>query len=116
MRGRRKCQICDGPIVNGRCKYCGMPYRSDEELYHLNENRREHYRHVSSSVRQKLRESEIPLSDRNSNAYIEQIKTGNRKPQQKRQGKKSTNILSKAGIAYVIFLLFVVLVNMGGCR
>ena len=32
----KRCQVCDGPIVNGRCKYCGMPYRNDMELYHLN--------------------------------------------------------------------------------
>ena len=25
----KRCQVCDGPIVNGRCKYCGMPYRND---------------------------------------------------------------------------------------
>lgn len=38
----KRCQVCDGPIVNGRCKYCGMPYRNDMELYHLNEDRSEH--------------------------------------------------------------------------
>lgn len=31
----KRCLVCDGPIVNGRCKYCGMPYRNDMELYHL---------------------------------------------------------------------------------
>ena len=50
----RKCQVCDGPIVNGRCKLCGMPYRNDEELYHLNENRRDHYTHASAEVRKKM--------------------------------------------------------------
>ena len=30
-----RCQLCDGPIVNGRCRDCGMPYRKDELLYHL---------------------------------------------------------------------------------
>ena len=34
---RKRCQVCDGPVVNGRCKLCGMPYRNDETLYHLNE-------------------------------------------------------------------------------
>lgn len=43
-----KCQICDGPIVNGTCKYCGMPYRRDEMLYHLNENRRDHEAHAKT--------------------------------------------------------------------
>lgn len=43
---RKRCQICDGPIVDGRCKLCGMPYRNDAVLYHLNENRRDHYKHA----------------------------------------------------------------------
>ena len=60
----KRCQVCDGPIVDGRCKYCGMPYRCDAELYHLNEDRSEHYRHASAKVRKAMRESEIPLPDR----------------------------------------------------
>ena len=42
-----KCPLCDGTVVNGRCKECGMPYRNDEILYHLNESRSDHYRHAS---------------------------------------------------------------------
>ena len=61
----KRCQVCDGPIVNGRCKYCGMPYRNDMELYHLNEDRSEHYRHASAKVKKAMAENEIPLSDRN---------------------------------------------------
>ena len=61
----KRCQVCDGPVVNGRCKYCGMPYRNDMELYHLNEDRSEHYRHASAKVRKAMAESEIPLPDRN---------------------------------------------------
>lgn len=61
----KRCQVCDGPIVNGRCKYCGMPYRNDMELYHLNEERSDHYRHASAKVRKAMAESEIPLPDRN---------------------------------------------------
>ena len=45
---KKRCQVCDGPVVNGRCKLCGMPYRNDETLYHLNENRSTHYRHATS--------------------------------------------------------------------
>lgn len=61
---RKRCQICDGPIENGRCKWCGMPYRNDEVLYHLNEDRSEHYRHATPEARRALRESEIPLGDK----------------------------------------------------
>lgn len=60
----KKCQICEGPIVNGRCKWCGMPYRNDETLYHLNENRSEHYKHASKKARAQMKEREIPLADR----------------------------------------------------
>ena len=66
---KKRCQVCDGPIVNGRCKLCGMPYRNDETLYHLNENRSDHYRHATSRARAIMRQEEIPLGDK---------KTGNR--------------------------------------
>lgn len=56
----RRCCICDSPIVNGRCKVCGMPYRNDEEMYHLNENRRDHYKHSSPQVRERLLSLERP--------------------------------------------------------
>ena len=46
-----RCPLCDGPVVNGRCKDCGMPYRKDEILYHLNESRDDHYRHASDKAR-----------------------------------------------------------------
>ena len=71
----KKCQVCGGPVVNGRCKYCGMPYRNDMELYHLNEDRSEHYRHSSAKVRKAMAESEIPL-------------TGQKTKQQKKPVKK----------------------------
>lgn len=59
-----KCPVCDGPIINGRCKFCGMPYRKDELLYHLNENRSEHYKHASAKVQREMRREQIPLPDR----------------------------------------------------
>ena len=58
------CPICGDQIVNGRCKFCGMPYRNDEALYHLNESSREHYRHASPSVKRKMREATVPLGDK----------------------------------------------------
>ena len=50
MAGQR-CQVCGGKVVNGRCSLCGMPYRNDEVLYHLNEPREIHYKHASAKVR-----------------------------------------------------------------
>lgn len=57
---REKCQICDGPISQGRCRYCGMPYRKDELLYHLNENQEEHYRHATPRARAILDQKKAP--------------------------------------------------------
>ena len=51
MRGKKRCQVCDGPIADGRCTLCGMPYRKDEVLYHLNENRSDHYRHATEQAK-----------------------------------------------------------------
>ena len=99
----KRCQVCDGPIVNGRCKYCGMPYRNDMELYHLNEDRSEHYRHASAKVKKAMAENEIPLSDRNkavpkaaktSSARTQTIRTQNTKVQTSRiqtSGTKKTS-------------------------
>ena len=55
-----RCPLCDGPVVNGRCKDCGMPYRKDEILYHLNESRRDHYQHASDKARKIMREQQRP--------------------------------------------------------
>lgn len=57
------CPVCGDQVINGRCRFCGMPYRNDEAMYHLNESSREHYRHASSSVKQKMREAAVPLGD-----------------------------------------------------
>ena len=55
-----RCPLCDGSVVNGRCKDCGMPYRNDEILYHLNESRRDHYQHASDKARKIMREQQRP--------------------------------------------------------
>ena len=61
---KNRCQVCEGPVVNGRCRLCGMPYRNDETLYHLNENRSDHYRHATNRARAMMRQEEIPLGDK----------------------------------------------------
>ena len=81
---RKRCQICDAPVVNGRCKLCGMPYRNDELLYHLNENRSDHYRHATSRARAMMRQDEIPLGDKkpsgNNRSLGDKKPSGNNKP------------------------------------
>lgn len=59
-----RCQVCDGPIVNGRCKYCGMPYRNEEVLYHLNESRSDHYRHATPKAKKIMAQQAVPVADR----------------------------------------------------
>lgn len=66
--GRMKCQVCGGPVAKGRCKLCGMPYRNDEVLYHLNENRRDHYSHATEKAQQIMRQMEKPSGDKNTSA------------------------------------------------
>ena len=75
---RKRCQICDAPVVNGKCKLCGMPYRNDELLYHLNENRSDHYRHATSRARAMMRQDEIPLGDKKPSGNNRP--SGNNKP------------------------------------
>lgn len=60
----KKCQVCDGPVVNGRCKYCGMPYRNDEVLYHLNESRADHYRHATPDAKKIMRQQSASAQNR----------------------------------------------------
>ena len=53
-----KCPLCDGTVVNGRCKECGMPYRNDEILYHLNESRSDHYKHASTQAKKIMKKQQ----------------------------------------------------------
>lgn len=58
-----KCPLCDGPVVNGRCRDCGMPYKNDEILYHLNETRRTHEKHATDKAKEELLKRMTPLGD-----------------------------------------------------
>lgn len=58
-----KCPLCDGSVVNGRCRDCGMPYRNDEILYHLNEDRRSHEKHATDKAREELLKRMVPFGD-----------------------------------------------------
>ena len=50
----KKCCVCDGPVADGRCSWCGMPYQDEENRYHLNENLRDHLNHMSEKERQEF--------------------------------------------------------------
>lgn len=93
----KKCQICEGPIVNGRCKWCGMPYRNDETLYHLNENRSEHYKHATAKARTQMREREVPLGDRKPAAGKKTFDTAKKVSYGDRAGSRKTYSTYTAG-------------------
>lgn len=59
-----KCLLCDGSVVNGRCSVCGMPFRKDEIMYHLNESSRDHYRHATPKAKEMMRKNRVPLGDK----------------------------------------------------
>ena len=50
-----RCHICDGQVVNGRCRDCGMYYPAEEGRYYLNEMR-ENEKPVKSSSPEKVNE------------------------------------------------------------
>lgn len=104
----KRCQVCDGPIVNGRCKYCGMPYRNDAVMYHLNEDRSEHYRHSSAKVRREMDQSEIPLPDRKGGADYTKKKTAGRTASKTYTSGKQSGT-EKKGKKMVIFWLVIAL-------
>lgn len=101
----KKCQVCGGPVVNGRCKYCGMPYRNDMELYHLNEDRSEHYRHSSAKVRKAMAESEIPLPDRNKTTKKPEKKAAVRTTQRTTQKPKKKEARASKNFWRLILVL-----------
>ena len=101
----KKCQVCGGSVVNGRCKYCGMPYRNDMELYHLNEDRSEHYRHSSAKVRKAMAESEIPLPDRNKTTKKPEKKAAVRTTQRTTQKPKKKEAKASKNFWRLILVL-----------
>lgn len=120
----KNCQVCGGPVENGRCKLCGMPNKRDEVLYHLNENREEHYKHATPKAREILNSRELPLSDlkkvQQTKASAQKTKTAprkekptktvqpeiNKKPvkkeKKKSQGMKIIVTLLLVGVAFAV--------------
>ena len=78
----KKCCICDGPVVDGRCSWCGMPYRNDENRYHLNENLRDHINHMSEKERQAFFRKQQSLYTQPTQPTRQAPRPQNRNPQQ----------------------------------
>lgn len=80
-----KCPLCDSPVSEGRCTVCGMPYKKDEILYHLNENSRDHYGHATEKAKKIMRgKSAVPSGKRavGKNASKEDIRAYQEKMRQ----------------------------------
>lgn len=117
MRGKR-CQVCDGPIADGRCTLCGMPYRKDEVLYHLNENRSDHYRHATEQAKSNAGAAGA-FGDRKSSGQKRASKMNTKTYQQqarradtvtKKQKEKTSSKASRLGVIITVFtILFGVL-------
>lgn len=104
-----RCQVCDGPVVNGRCKLCGMPYKNDEVLYHLNESRSDHYKHATSRARQEMRTEQIPLPDRKTAAKPPAKKQSAKRQSVKKQKNDRQGSEGGSGIAWIIILILILL-------
>lgn len=109
-----RCQVCDGPIVNGRCKLCGMPYKRDEVLYHLNESKSEHYKHASEKARAQMKQAHIPVSDRKKTEDKSEVgKALDERIRQRRQaaelGKMQKSVKTHSRLAVILTVVVLVL-------
>lgn len=121
-----KCPLCEGTVVNGRCTLCGMPYRQDEMLYHLNERRSEHYRHASDKARKIMQSQQMgptkpisrtPVKTRSVEAFAkEKVRQQQKKNNNKKvnesfgkvdRSKRKKGLKSKKIFWIIIILLFV---------
>lgn len=103
-----RCQLCDGPVVGGRCKSCGMPYKNDAVLYHVNEDRKTHDRHASEKAREELRKrlapsetvkkAQQPQPQRKTTGNAAGNRTAYRAQKHKKTAKTGTVSASEKGI------------------
>ena len=106
-----KCPLCDGSVVNGRCTFCGIPYRKDEILYHLNESRSDHYKHATPKAKKIMTEQQKGKSAgsvRNTAVTAQKSQqrpnssAGTRTPVQKKQKKGS-------GVLWIVIILIILM-------
>ena len=106
-----KCPLCDGSVVNGRCTFCGMPYRKDEILYHLNESRSDHYKHATPKAKKIMTEQQKGKSAGNvrnttvtaqKNQQRPNSSAGTRTPVQKKQKKGSV-------VLWIVIILIILM-------
>lgn len=120
-----QCVICEGQIVNGRCRLCGMPFRRDAELYHLNEQRADHMRHASVKAKKIMStypepakmqtvpgssaKSEKPSGSSWHNKEVKKTGSSMAKEEQKRvKNNKKQGSTIVAVIYFVIMILYLI--------
>lgn len=100
-----KCPLCDGTVVNGRCKECGMPYRNDEILYHLNESRSDHYRHASDKARKIMQTQSAGVGSPGKGSAGKAAGNRNTSSGREKIRPAKTKKHSKLGILWVIIII-----------
>lgn len=90
-----KCPLCDGAVVNGRCRDCGMPYRNDELLYHLNEDRRSHEKHATDKAKEELLKRMVPLGDAAKQTSSRTVNKNTQKKSSKTIGRSTSQTTEK---------------------
>lgn len=90
-----KCPLCDGPVVNGRCRQCGMPYKNDELLYHLNEDRRTHEKHATDKAKEELLKRMVPLGDTAKQTSSRTVNKNTQKKSSKTIGRSTSQTTEK---------------------
>lgn len=100
-----KCPLCDGTVVNGRCKECGMPYRNDEILYHLNESRSDHYRHASDKARKIMQTQSAGVGSLGKGSAGKAAGNRNTSSGREKIRPAKTKKHSKLGILWVIIII-----------